>query len=498
MLVIISDLHLTDGTTGDLLPAGAFEIFFQRLADMAVRASWRADGRYRPIERIDLVLLGDVLDVMHSQRWLASEARPWSDVHSAGVIDTVGTIVDDILFRNAEGLASLRSLSESGAIRLPPATQAGEPWVGVHEAPVAIRTWYMVGNHDWPLHLTGERYDILRQKVAHQLGLAMPPTEPFPHDAYESDELLGVMRRHRVLARHGDLFDPINFSETRDQSGLGDVIVIELANRFVAQTLQHFVNDLPRAAAAGMWELPHIRPLLLIPVWIEGLLERTNVRLEVRREIKRAWDKLTDEFLQLPIVREHDTWSPFQLVDGLEQALKFSKRLSLGWTAKIVQWLQSLRGSAGASYYPHALAEHDFRNRRARHIVYGHTHDAETVPLDASHADGYVLNQMYFNTGTWRRIYRQTQWAPGEQEFIPSETMTYVAFYQGDERQGRSYETWSGTLASATGEHPIHRVDEGRAPHAKEQSIPAPRVPLRAPHFQRPFSPASPAAVRRQ
>ena len=63
-----------------------------------------------------------------------------------------------------------------------------------------------------------------------------------------------------------------------------------------------------------------------------------------------------------------------------------------------------LRGADDASYYQHALAEQDFRNRRAKHIVYGHTHYAESVPLDASFAEGYVLNQAYFNSGTWRRV----------------------------------------------------------------------------------------------
>ena len=95
----------------------------------------------------------------------------------------------------------------------------------------------------------------------------------------------------------------------------------------------------------------------------------------------------------------------------------------------------------------HALAETDFRNRRARHIVYGHTHQHECIPLDASHADGYVLNQTYFNTGSWRRTYSPTRIIAGHQEFIGADTCTLLAFYQADERSGRPYEIWSGTLA---------------------------------------------------
>lgn len=76
MLVIISDLHLNDGTTGATLSGGAFQVFVDRLREMAWRASWRADGRYRPLDRIDIVLLGDVLDIIRSQRWLMSDLRP--------------------------------------------------------------------------------------------------------------------------------------------------------------------------------------------------------------------------------------------------------------------------------------------------------------------------------------------------------------------------------------------------------------------------------------
>ena len=61
MLGIISDLHITDGTVGQLLPPATIDLLCERLCDLAWRASWRSDGCYRPVDRIDLVLLGDVL-----------------------------------------------------------------------------------------------------------------------------------------------------------------------------------------------------------------------------------------------------------------------------------------------------------------------------------------------------------------------------------------------------------------------------------------------------
>ena len=111
MLVIISDVHLNDGTTGVKLAPGAVSLFIQRLRESALNASWRADGAYRPIERIDLVLLGDTLDLLRSTRWRTTPAiRPWGNLHSPEFIGQITKITDDILTQNEQSLAMLRAL----------------------------------------------------------------------------------------------------------------------------------------------------------------------------------------------------------------------------------------------------------------------------------------------------------------------------------------------------------------------------------------------------
>jgi UDP-2,3-diacylglucosamine pyrophosphatase LpxH len=474
MLVLISDLHMNDGSMGPLLEPGAIDLVSDRLCDLAYRASWRAGGSYQPIERIDLVLLGDVLDLIHSQRWLAGAARPWNDPASPLVGETAAQIVDDILRRNVEAIRRLRLVATEPTITVPQADASGQPLVGDDELPVAVRTHYLVGNHDWLLHLRGQQYDFIRHKVAHHLGLANLHNRPFPHEAAESDELLDSLRRHRTLARHGDIYDPLACSDDRDAASLADAIAIELVGRFLAQIDPDLAADLPPAAMAGLREIDQIRPLLLIPAWIDRLLARTVPSLALRKEVRQLWDSLVDDpLLQLEIVRDRHRHSATNLIDGLAAALKFSRRDSTDWTGKTLRWLASLRGAAGESYVNHALSEPDFRNRRARHIVYGHTHQAEIVPLDASHADGYVLHQTYFNAGTLRRVYRATQ-ALGQQEFTAAETLSLVAVYQGDERSGRPYEIWSATLAPGATEPAAVRPP---APVAQGAHA------LRAPHF---------------
>lgn len=480
MLVVVSDLHLSDGSRAPSLDAGVFTLFAEQLRQLALRASWRTDGYYRPVERIDLVLLGDVLDVVRSQQWLAGSLRPWDDLSQHAAVEKVSAIVRGILEHNAPALNVLRALATEGAVFVPPANQAGQAAWGPQghfpaAQPVPVYTHYMVGNADWPLHLPGAAYNALRQQVAHHLGLADRMGNPFAHDSAENDDLHETLRRHRVLARHGDVFDPLNFAEDRNAAGLGDAVAVELIGRFLHIAERELAGELPPATLAGLAHLDELRPVLLAPVYIEGLLERTCPSPAVRKQIKRIWDLLADELLELPLVKQHDVWSPFDLASGLQQALKFSRGSSLGWASRTNAWLHSLRGTATDSYVPHALAEADFRNRRARHVVYGHTHAVESVPLDASYADGNVLNQVYFNTGTWQRVYRATQLAPGEQEFIAQQAFSLLAFYQGDERCGRPFETWTGTLGIGQHDGALRRVDA-----AAQQRMAA---PIRAPHF---------------
>lgn len=487
MLVTISDLHLTDGSVGTSAASGAFQVFADRLQELAIAASWRADGSYRPIERLDLLLLGDVLDVIRSRRWTEQDRiRPWDDPRSPALIDLVTHITSDILRYNYEAVESLRSLAQPGTIRVPPT--ASGPAAANHSEwlPVSVQIHYMVGNHDWFFHLKGSGYNVLREALVRQIGLANRWDEPFPHEPQEDDELLAILRRHRVLARHGDVFDPLNFEGDRDASSLGDCIVVELLNRFATRADVELGERLPAAAIAGLREIDNVRPLLLVPVWLETLLERTCPLAAQRQAVKRLWDELVQRFLDLPFVRAHDTWRPGELVDGLQRLLRFSRRLSIDRASELADFLARWQGLSGEahSYARHALAEADFRNRRARHIVYGHTHRAETIPLEVSYADGYVLNQLYFNTGTWRRTHRPTQLANDRQEFVPSDVMTYAAFYCDDERGGRPYEMWSGTLAPAPQRATLYRVDAPPAAVADRASARySRRIPGHGPHF---------------
>jgi hypothetical protein len=491
MLVIISDLHLTDGSSGPSLAPGAAARFLGQLQSLATAASWRVDGKYQPVERLDLVLLGDVVDLVHSAQWNARAAvRPWSTPHSGEFLDLVTGITEGVLAHNEDTLSALKGLSAQGLV-IPPAARLGQPGPAAEGASIAVRTFYMVGDHDWFFHLPGAAADALREKVIGSLGLAHRPGEPFPHDMQEHEDLLRTMRRHKVTARHGDLYDPLSFDGDRDTGSLSDALVIELVNRFSAEVETRLAGELPASAVLGLREIDNVRPLVLTAVWLEGLLERTCALPSMRKKVKTVWDQLVDDFLAIDFLRQRGPAD--QLIDGLAAALEFSRRPPSGWAAATAAWFHGLRGSDGESYGRRALDEQDFRNRRSKHIVYGHTHAAESVPLDASYAETYVLNQVYFNAGTWRRVHRPTLLASGQHEFIAEDAMTYLVFYQGDERQGRPYETWSGTLGHQPAETTVHRIDPPRSSPAGEEPTAASAARIRSPHFS--LSPERPGIV---
>jgi len=101
--------------------------------------------------------------------------------------------------------------------------------------------------------------------------------------------------------------------------------------------------------------------------------------------------------------------------------------------------------------------------------------------LDASFADGYVLNQVYFNTGTWRRVYQPTHLGPSDHEFIPAENMTFLTFFEADERRGRPFEMWTGLLGVGADEPCAQSQVQ---PRVRPTARPAAAPPSTAPQFR--------------
>jgi UDP-2,3-diacylglucosamine pyrophosphatase LpxH len=452
MLVIISDTHLTDGTSGNTIRAGAFRIFAQELSDLAYDASKRADGRYEPIKELHLLLLGDILDVIRSTQWLDDPVRPWDDPQSAAFTEKIAAITRKILSNNSESLAIFKSLKDGKTITIPPATPEGKPaevgWNPDAEGrvPVEVHTYYMVGNHDWFYHLHGPAYDDLRREIVQAMGLDNPPDMPFPHDPREFSQseafrrLAEAYRQHSVFARHGDIYDADNFDGNRDQSSIGDAIVVDLIDKFSPAVQAELGAAVPAEFLRGLREVDNIRPLSDVAAWIDGLVRRTCPDPHVAKQVKRVWNQLASEFFKIPFVKKHPKIG----------RMKWAQNLTRGWSlnllSRLAQKFAGLFGSSDHPDYKNALEEAAFLDRSARCIVYGHTHQYVLTPLDVSNTRQGAFNQVYLNSGTWRPYHQLAKHHPQEEQFVPYQLMTYLAFYQDDERGGQRFESWSGAL----------------------------------------------------
>jgi hypothetical protein len=455
MLVIISDIHLGDGTTAKSIPPSAFQLFADRLRETAYFASWRADGSYRPIESIDLVLMGDIIDPLHSTLWLdtapgASDyVRPWSDPQQPGYAAKLRQVTDAILGENKEAIDVLRRCAAGKVATIPPMTRTGKP---DHESeeriPLKIRTHYMVGNHDWYYRLPGKDFDEVRQGMIDVMGLHNPVTN-FPYAMEELPLLRNIFNQYKVYGRHGDCYDKFNFDRERGRSHgtLGDVFTMEVLNRFPVEVQKRFGDELPEGIVDSLRRLTNIRPVLATPLWISGQIKNYAGSDALEDELKNVWDDICDEFLQTEFVREADKAFQFDVVDAMELVVKISRRASFNTINDLVVWVHDKMGGGEQSFANHALHEPAFLNDSARYIVYGHTHHHEIVPLDEDTKAPHAESQIYFNSGTWHSYYALAIKNPMEQKFVPYQALTYLMFYKDDERDGRHFETWSGAYA---------------------------------------------------
>lgn len=456
MLVIVSDLHLKDGTSGTSITPDAFRVFAERLRSMAYRASWRTDGQYRSLESIDLVLLGDVFDHILSARWHEQDegdpgyVRPWHDPRSPVMVDKIREITRGALAHNAEAFQLLKKMSQGRMISLPPARADGTPDErSAERLPVKVQIHLVVGNHDWYFHLPGAEYDLIRGEVVEALGLSNDPAL-FPHEPAESPELMEIYHQHRVFARHGDIFDQMNYNPEagRDAATLGDALASEMLTLFPVEVHRRLGDELPVQFSSGLKELTNVRPALVTPLWISNLVENYAGSKAVADQVKAIWDELGERFLSLDFVRSQDRFLKFDTVDALQNVLFISRALSFETINKIMGWATDKFWHGRYSIAENAIHEPAFKDRWANFIVYGHTHIHEIVPLDTTLTGNSVFNQVYINSGTWHSYHDLTLGVDQKRKFVGMHVMTYQAFFKDDERNGHPFESWSGSLSA--------------------------------------------------
>ena len=450
MLIIISDLHLGDGTCGESISSDAFYVFAERLDEMAMRASWREDGSYRPINEINILLLGDILDPLHSTLWLDTKentpeyTRPWTNQEKPAYAAKIKAITQSILKENAESLNVLKELK----VEIPQMLTSQKNWEeSKNLVEIETHIHYMIGNHDWYYGIPGTLFDEIRAEVVEAFGLSQD-SSPFPYHAKDDVRLNSILASYKVHAQHGDIHDNFNYNEKKGRinSALGDVFTVEMLNRFPLEVSRQ-LPEIPPEMNENLRGISHVRPSIATWLWVSSQIEHNNLPDSMQNKIKDIWDEIGQEFLKLDVVRNADKKFKFDNVDKLEIALQISKRTPVKTLNDLALWIQEEIWGGEISYAKKALKEPAFLNKEALYIVYGHTHHHEVVPLDTSESRTRHDDQLYFNSGTWHTYFDLAIHKPHEQKFIPYQVVSYLAFYKDDQRKGHRYETSSGIFS---------------------------------------------------
>jgi UDP-2,3-diacylglucosamine pyrophosphatase LpxH len=396
VLLFVSDLHLSDSRKRSVFDFPAFERVVQETVRDAVEL--RAD-------RLTLVLLGDIFELLKSAEWLHEKRRPWQAPDT--IADIVTTIMNRVIDENPEFFELLGKLCSE------------HPFFSVVFVP---------GNHDRVLNTPAG--SAARRGLHKLLPLGRPDGRPFREDYQD--------REHRVLAQHGHQWDRIN-AYGADTAAVGDLIVVDVVTQLphaVASELRLPSADDPRldflhAIDSVLPQTPHAMARWAL-LGLEGLVAQGFDGGAIDRALdvisRSVLVSLSDEAFRGETGGQH--W--LRLIERMRSIIM----RRYGGT-RVALWIDEdddtriEYAKCAADNLEQALA----RGLDYRYIVFGHTHVPDHRVLAAGGSA-----RLYLNVGTWRRSHQMAvQDAPRERaEFMSCTANTYAIIYSPDEvKRGR-------------------------------------------------------------
>jgi UDP-2,3-diacylglucosamine pyrophosphatase LpxH len=394
MLILVSDIHLTDRLKGPSVSrAEHFDRFWVRID--AARGEAPAH----------LCFVGDLFDIVRSPLWHDSEVRPYH-APSPAQERLVERIAGDILAREQPFLERVRARVAAGELV-------------VH---------YVLGNHDRLL----AHAPAARRAIAFALRGREEPAD-FPAEMVFPD--------HGVLAFHGHTTDFI-CHEPDGGPPIGDAIASDLIVRFPRALRARLGAELPE-----LDDIDDVRPIFAVPAWVRYYAVRQK---GVLAPVGDVWRGLVEDFLENGYVRD---WMHAHSGGALSEGGKLKLLLQLS-TGRFMRKTKDARLGQVYRFFQHFF-DGRFARRAAelldapayrglRFVVNGHSHFSSMTPL--GQVDGRPA--CYFNTGTWRTVHQMGRGADGAPAFLPYEAMTYLCFFPSGDRLGRDFEWWTGALVS--------------------------------------------------
>jgi hypothetical protein len=175
---------------------------------IAMRAGFRRDGAYRPLEQVDIVVAGDTFDWLLSREWLGS-TRPWHPSRRA--VGIRQRVREGSLRRGAAALLGVVRLARRG-LHVPLANRHFRPVVG-SRVRVPVSVTLLAGDRDEALA------DAAGREIAERFGVGVG----------------SVWASRGVSVCHGQDFDPLCGPSRADGGpSLAESLRVDLLARFVA------------------------------------------------------------------------------------------------------------------------------------------------------------------------------------------------------------------------------------------------------------------------
>ena len=366
MIILVSDLHLADNHK----PTVRLDVF---LRDIERRITFAAECG---VKAIQLVLLGDIFEILKSKKWLIDRVRPW-EKSSPEHQHTVETIFEGIVHNNRLFFDGLNNLTT--------------------DCQPSVRVSYVPGNHDRPLKtnmgaIARTRLKNLVPNVDWEYHFDHPFVDP----------------EHRLIAKHGHEWDPLNRYHG-NTAAIGDAIVIDLLLNLSVLFIKELGLLETDPNLDFLHELDNVRPQngKILAEWLSrGLDNLVSAHPEAREVFDNVCNELLKNFTALKVTSQ-EQGIEFEHFTHAERLVKTFRRatrvLGLLETAELIPSLGNEAETVGE------FAVNEFSSFQrfgvpCRYVVSGHTHKPALFPLNASgcQSNGAPL---YLNTGTWRRVH---------------------------------------------------------------------------------------------
>lgn len=407
MLIVLSDLHFSETESsqiGDLrisrnLRAENYLAYFSELNKLAIA---------NKIQKVDIVLAGDILEISRSAIWLEGEDRPYIDNDAV----QPGSVAEATILKIINAIAS--DMDVSATLDL---------FKGiVNHFAMPVKLHLILGNHDRLANAT----PLIRKSVRNLFGL--PGGDAlFDHHLILNDPL----GKPFCLVRHGHEYDRTNFAidvleresiptfipeSIYGQSSLGDITTIEFGAALPWLFMKRYgeediLKDLTLLALyQRLIEFDDVRPAT---AWLSYLFSTPGV------DEKRTWELMEPCFTE--VVRYLGTHEQF--LSTLKQTKAISKfnRWALKslirsriiesgvpfWIIKLIMNRVSrtikLESQAEWAKREELILDED---SGCKCVISGHSHFSELVLLSSSTGD----ERYYINTGTWRNYIPATKY----------------------------------------------------------------------------------------